>query len=151
MSAPPALFSKRLQKELRDFQINPLAGIDIIDASSLNCWKLSLEGVEGTLYAGERFTLEFRFTPNYPMESPEVIFVDNIPIHPHIYSNGHICLNVLYDHWSPVLSVRLVCLSIQSMLSSCTKKEPPPDDGRYTRSAKASPKHTQWAFHDDTV
>ncbi|CAG8851546.1 34659_t:CDS:2, partial [Racocetra persica] len=70
----------------------------------------------GTLYAGERFTLEFRFTPNYPMESPE---------------------------WSPVLSVRSVCLSIQSMLSSCTTKEPPPDNNHYVKTAKASPKQTQ--------
>ncbi|CAG8600231.1 774_t:CDS:2 [Acaulospora colombiana] len=102
-----ALFVKRLSKELVDLKINPPAGIAIEDAETFKSWKLALEGVDGTLYAGERFALEFRFSPNYPMESPEVVFVGNIPIHPHVYSNGHICLNVLYNQWSPVLSVRL--------------------------------------------
>ena len=32
-----------------------------------------------------------------PIESPEVIFVGPIPCHEHIYSNGFICLSILYD------------------------------------------------------
>ncbi|CAM9973738.1 unnamed protein product, partial [Choristocarpus tenellus] len=45
-------------------------------------------------------------------------------MHPHIYSNGHICLSILYDEWSPALTIQSVCLSILSMLSSCTGKPP---------------------------
>ena len=32
-----------------------------------------------------------------PIESPEVIFIGHIPVHEHIYSNGFICLSILYD------------------------------------------------------
>ena len=32
-----------------------------------------------------------------PIESPEVIFVGPVPTHEHIYSNGFICLSILYD------------------------------------------------------
>jgi len=46
----------------------------------------------------------------------------NIPVNPHVFSNGHICISILSDEWSPALSVRSVCLSIISMLSSCKEK-----------------------------
>lgn len=34
---------------------------------------------------------------NKPIESPEVIFYGNSPDHEHIYSNGFICMSILYD------------------------------------------------------
>ncbi|CDQ95592.1 unnamed protein product [Oncorhynchus mykiss] len=82
-----------------------------------------MEGATGTLYEGEKFQLLFKFSSRYPFDSPQVMFMgENIPVHPHVYSNGHICLSILTEDWSPALSVQSVCLSIISMLSSCKEK-----------------------------
>ncbi|KAI8927245.1 ubiquitin-conjugating enzyme/RWD-like protein [Entophlyctis helioformis] len=153
------VFAKRLSKELRDLQARPPAGIsirDLPDIDSLACWNIRIEGAPGTLFQGEVFNLQVRcrllFLQNYPLESPEVVFTGpNIPAHPHIYTNGHICLSILYDQWSPALTVSSVCLSILSMLSSCTRKGLPPGNDAYVASARKSPKDTLWAFHDDSV
>ena len=80
-------------------------------------------GPKGTLYEGEEFQLNFQFSSKYPFDSPIVIFIGKeIPLHPHIYSNGHICLSILTSDWTPAMSVESVCLSIMSMLASATKK-----------------------------
>jgi hypothetical protein len=101
----------------------------------------------------------------------QVIFLNNVPEHPHIYSNGHICLSILYDAWSPALTCQSVCLSILSMLSSAKKKararpvrhpcpcprplicgrtgrqERPEGDSLYVARSSKSPKNTNWWFH----
>lgn len=85
------------------------------------------------------------------MDSPEVVFLTPAPVHPHIYSNGHICLNILADDWSPALTAKSIVLSILSMMSSATEKQLPPDNDRYTMSSRKNAKETKFVFHDDTV
>ena len=41
--------------------------------------------------------LRFLFNDNYPIEAPEVVFIGKVPDHWHVYSNGFICMSVLYD------------------------------------------------------
>uniref|UniRef100_A0A8C6U8I8 N-terminal E2 ubiquitin-conjugating enzyme n=1 Tax=Neogobius melanostomus TaxID=47308 RepID=A0A8C6U8I8_9GOBI len=114
-------------------------------------WIVDMEGATGTLYEGEKFQLLFKFSSRYPFDSPQVMFTgENIPVHPHVYSNGHICLSILTEDWSPALSVQSVCLSIISMLSSCKEKRRPPDNSFYVRTCNKNPKKTKWWYHDDT-
>ena len=141
---------RRLQKELERLHADPVEGVEVSASEDLMEWQVQLQG-QG-IYEGEAFTLRFAFSRNDPLESPEVVFVGAAPVHPHVYSNGHICLSILYQEWSPALTVRTVSLSILSMLSSCEEKVPPPDDESYSRSARnRSPKKTLFAFHDDNV
>ncbi|EFA76674.1 ubiquitin-conjugating enzyme E2W [Heterostelium album PN500] len=137
-------YAKRLQKELMELQVSPPTGIRVEEANDLSRWVIGIDGTTGSLYQGEKFSLQFRFNDGYPLEAPEVIFIGKPPVHPHIYGNGHICLSILYDHWSPALTVLSICLSILSMLSSCTEKVRPVDDSVYvSRAVGKSPKDTR--------
>lgn len=144
---PFCCYFQELEKFTADAASDGLA----VEVVSNDIWMVSFVGAEGTLYAQEKYTLRVRFTNDYPMDSPEVVFVGRPPVHPHIYGNGHICLNILGEDWSPALTVRSVCLSVLSMMSSATEKKPPPDNDRYTMSMRNNPKQTRFAYHDDKV
>ncbi|PWA83502.1 putative ubiquitin-conjugating enzyme E2 18 [Artemisia annua] len=143
--------SNRLQKELVEWQVNPPSGFVHNVTDNLQRWVIEVYGAQGTIYANEKYQLQVDFPEHYPMEAPQVIFLQPAPLHPHIYSNGHICLDILYDSWSPAMTVSSVCMSIVSMLSSATVKERPEDNDRYVKNCKKSPKETRWWFHDDKV
>ena len=170
MSSPPEQHSssssgkisgaalKRLQKEFKSFMTSPPPGLELDEETqsgdNLGVWRVMMEGPVNTLYEGEQFILQFKFNAKYPFDSPEVTFVgepESIPLHQHIYSNGHICLSILTDDWSPALSVESVCLSILSMLASSKEKSRPPDDAFYVKTCSKNPKKTHWWYHDDTV
>eukprot|EP00906_Rhabdomonas_costata_P000350 RCo000459 len=149
--------SKRLQKEQERMLSSPESPFVRIHTVSPDrmLWVVNLTFPSGTIYSGHQFQLQFKFAPQYPIESPEVIFVgSDIPQHQHIYSNGHICMDILYDKWSPALTISAVCLSIHSMLSSATRDvaHHPADNDAYVSKCRAtgqSPKQTRWWFHDD--
>lgn len=89
-------------------------------------------------------------------QAPEVVFVKDeshpIPWHPHIYTNGIICLDLLDKQgWSPVHNVESVCVSLQSMLTSNTKKERPPGDENFVRYNTQRPRDISFVFHDNQV
>lgn len=138
----------RIQKELQKWDHKDFT-MEIISPVQ---WIVHFRGAAETIYEGEEFRLSVKFESSYPMEAPEVIFVEPyVPMHPHCYSNGHICLNILSDDWSPALTVRSICYSILSMLSSCQKKEWPIDNTKYTATKRGSPKDTNFVYHDDDV
>ncbi|KAM0874630.1 hypothetical protein ACQ4PT_037318 [Festuca glaucescens] len=85
----------RLQKELAEWQASPPGGFNYKVSDNLQRWIIEVSGAEGTLYAGEKYQLQVDFPEHYPMEAPQVIFMNPAPMHPHIYSNGHICLGII--------------------------------------------------------
>ncbi|KAJ9648496.1 hypothetical protein H2199_001351 [Coniosporium tulheliwenetii] len=124
--------SRRLQKELQKVYAHPPPpGITLVQADNLETWLMDIRVLDDNpIYRNQTYRLKFVFSGSYPIEAPEVTFVKTeshpIPMHPHIYSNGIICLDLLdRQGWSPVHNVESVCMSLQSMLTGNTKNERP--------------------------
>ncbi|KAM0676027.1 hypothetical protein GVAV_000807 [Gurleya vavrai] len=141
-------FHKRIQKEILLLSKSPLSNLKL-DSYSDSELTIEITGAEDTLYANEKYYLHFKLPKTYPIEAPEVIFTGLVPVNEHVYSNGHICLSILYDQWSPALTIESICLSIISMLSSAEMKKKPPNDAGYCKiSRNKSPKDFKWSYHN---
>ena len=142
---------KRVLRDLRRLKSDDGAlGLWVDDCECLTDWVVKLVGAAGTVYEGEIYRLRVRFGADYPARPPEIRFMRPAPVHEHIYSDGKICLNILYSDWDPKMDVRSTCLSLLSMLSSAKKKSRPPDNNATVVMTQGqSTGSMQWEFHDD--
>jgi ubiquitin-conjugating enzyme E2 W len=178
----PAIASRRRSKQAADSGAHQMQdklppGITLVQADNFETWLVDLVVLDqNPIYEGEKYRLKFTFGSNYPIEvryrhdfcciythllivphqAPEVVFVKDsehpIPWHPHIYTNGIICLDLLDKQgWSPVHNVESVCVSLQSMLTSNTKKERPPGDENFVKYNTQRPRDINFVFHDNQV
>ncbi|KAG5920170.1 hypothetical protein E4U60_001087 [Claviceps pazoutovae] len=152
------LREKRVAKERQKIEKAGLApGIELVDGDSLQNWVFDIRVLDSNpLYENQIFRLKFSFSPSYPIEPPEVTFDSTpdrpVPMHPHIYSNGIICLDLLDTQgWSPVQSAESVCMSIQSMLTSNVKNERPPGDEDFVKQNRLRPRDIEFLYHDNDV
>ena len=140
--------SKRLQKEIRQLQTSSDESIKLLAVEDNFRLRIEITGAADSLYSNEKYVLQFVFPDNYPTESPTVTFVGKVPIHPHIYKVGHICLSTLGDDWTPIMNTLGICLSIISMMSSAKVKESPPNDNDYNLR---TPPKTGWWYDDNNA
>ena len=135
-----------------------------MSASDLNQWDLDVQVLDDNpIYNNQTFRIRLHFSDRYPIERPEVHFVQvsdplptkqrSIPMHPHIYSNGLICLDLLGTGWTPVQNVESICLSLQSMLVGNQKNERPEGDEAFCRRTRPgmSTKGIGFLYDDDKV
>ena len=114
---------RRIKRELRAIVDEPpiQCTAEIVDEDYYH-WKGSLKGPHGTPYENGIFYMDIRFPLDYPFSPPKIVFTTKI-FHPNINDSGNICLDILKDNWSPVLTITKIILSISSLLS-----DPNPDD-----------------------
>ena len=115
---------KRLQKELIDISKKPVPGCSTgpLCETDMTRWVACLTGPEGSPYAGGNFTVEIKFSTEYPLKPPKVQFVTKI-YHPNINASGNICMGLLHQGWEPTKTVADILLAIRSLLI-----DPNPDD-----------------------
>jgi len=115
---------KRLQKELTEMLTSPPGNCsaDTIN-DDLTKWQAIIFGPEGTPYESGTFSLTLDFAKDYPFKPPIVKFQTRI-YHPNISLDGHVCLDILKDQWSPVLTPAKILLSLCSLLGEANASDP---------------------------
>jgi ubiquitin-conjugating enzyme E2 D/E len=116
---------RRISKEFRDFKKNPteICSVNIPDPNNMYHWEAIIIGPNGTPYERGMFRLNITFTQEYPIKPPKIKFITKV-YHPNIYEGGSICLDILSDRWSPVLTISKVLLSICSLLNEPNPNSP---------------------------
>jgi len=121
--ADPTAVTKRLQSELMTLMMGTPAGISAFPEDNIFVWAATIEGVDGTPYAGHTYKLSMRFPADYPFTAPTVRFETGI-FHPNVDHHGNICLDILKENWSAIYNVRTILLSIQSLLGEPNNDSP---------------------------
>lgn len=124
---------KRILKELEDVKNDKQASITLKLAEEDNLSHLigTFIGPPDTPYAGGKFVVDIKIPNEYPFKPPIMKF-DTKVYHPNISSvTGAICLDILKDNWTPILTLKSSLISLQSLFQS-----PEPNDPQDAEVAK---------------
>ena len=113
---------KRINHELNSIIKEPINNIQFISLDN-NISLFYLIGPSDTPYQNAKFKIKIEFNNDYPYSPPTVTFMTKI-YHPNINSMGQICLDILKDQWSPILTLSKILLSISSLLAEPNADDP---------------------------
>ncbi|KAI0291810.1 ubiquitin-conjugating enzyme/RWD-like protein [Multifurca ochricompacta] len=123
---------RRVNKEIADCKNDQSSNIniDLIDNSPFHL-RGSFDGPQDTPYDGGHFEVDIVIPDSYPFQPVKMKFITKV-YHPNVSSaSGAICLDILKDAWSPVLTLKSTLISLQSLLCS-----PEPNDPQDAEVAK---------------
>lgn len=124
---------KRIAKELEECRQDTQSGVSLELVSETDLTHLTgyFNGPPGTPYENGVFKVDINIPNEYPFKPPVMKFLTKI-YHPNISSvTGAICLDILKDAWTPILTLKSSLISLQSLLQS-----PEPNDPQDAEVAK---------------
>lgn len=124
---------KRIAKELEECRQDTQSGVSLKLDNENDLTHLTgyFKGPPGTPYEKGVFQVDIKIPNEYPFKPPQMKFTTKI-YHPNISSvTGAICLDILKDAWTPILTLKSSLISLQSLLQS-----PEPNDPQDAEVAK---------------
>ena len=117
--------SKRLSKELKDFENDPVPGVEIkVVDDCITMWHVILDGPADSPYAGGKFTVKIDFSDNYPFKCPKMQFITKI-YHPNIKTdNGEICAQAIQNSWVPTLNANFIVKMLMELIANPNHDNP---------------------------
>ncbi|ODV88399.1 hypothetical protein CANCADRAFT_146055 [Tortispora caseinolytica NRRL Y-17796] len=118
--------ARRIAKEIEDVKSDKASGVTlkILDERDLSHLKGTFKGPPGTPFEGGTYVIDIQVPNEYPFKPPKMKFETKV-YHPNISSQtGAICLDILKDAWSPVLTLKSSMISLQSLLQSAEPTDP---------------------------
>ena len=109
---------QRIKKDYQDLKNDPLKNTKVLQIG-----KFSMKAPDSTPYKGFYFDISIIYPSMYPFKPPKVMFLTPI-LHPNVTKEGVICLSILKDSWSPLLSTRTILISIQYLLENPNFEDP---------------------------
>ncbi|EPQ26265.1 uncharacterized protein PFL1_06200 [Pseudozyma flocculosa PF-1] len=116
---------RRVTKEINDCKNDKSSGVDVVmvDESPYHLIG-TFPGPENSPYDGGMFDVDIHISEGYPFQPPKMKFITKV-YHPNISSaSGAICLDILKDQWSPVLTLKSTLMSLRSLLCSPEPSDP---------------------------
>lgn len=113
-------------KELQAVKDDPEANVNLefVSETDIHHLKGSFLGPPGTPYEGGKFIVDIEVPMEYPFKPPKMKF-DTKVYHPNISSvTGAICLDILKNAWSPVITLKSALISLQALLQSPEPNDP---------------------------
>lgn len=127
---------KRLLSELSKISDEDKKVFVIYEPDIINTWEGYINGPIDTPYEGGKFNIIISFPSDYPYNPPLILFKTKI-YHPNINENGAICIDILKNEWSPILTISKIMYSLSSLLSEPNADDPLVDN--IAQEMKVSP------------
>ncbi|KAJ3020478.1 hypothetical protein HKX48_000751 [Thoreauomyces humboldtii] len=117
--------TRRIEREIRQVHADKSAQLSVrIVDDNIHHLLATIQGPSGSPYESGTFTVDIVLSDQYPFKPPAMKFVTSI-YHPNVSSQtGAICLSILKDEWSPVLTIKTVLISLQSLLCDAAPDNP---------------------------
>ena len=122
---------KRLKKELRDYEKEPIEGVEILPhEQNFLVWFVNIEGPKGSPNEGTTFKLRMDMTNAYPFNAPEVAM--ETPIIGTKDGKFSDSQDTLKKDWKPVQNTRFVINMVKNLIDGARFRADPAQPSQHT-------------------